>query len=39
MLWNVLGVQGKRLFGRFKPIYIDRVVIEKGEELEGSTIK
>lgn len=33
MLWNVLGVQGSKLFSRYKPIYVNKVVVEKEENL------
>ena len=31
-LWNILGVQGKRLFKKIHPIYISHIIIENRQD-------
>lgn len=38
-LWNILGVQGKRLFTRLIPIYINDIILEVREGQQRSRIE
>ena len=37
-LWNIVGIQGRRLFNKIIPLYIDEVIVEVGPEQEPSRI-
>ena len=37
-VWNVLGVQGKKLFNYIIPVYIDMVVIETERKIEEKRV-
>jgi tRNA-specific adenosine deaminase 1 len=37
-LWNLLGIQGKRLFNYIKPIYIDTIIIKTYHKISPKQI-
>lgn len=39
MMWSLLGLQGKKLFGFLLPVYIDEIVVEMSEPVNTSNLR